>query len=328
MRKNKKPAGLLGIVLLSALLCSCSVNPSPPASNGNPLITDYNPSVKVVVASDFGKEILLEKTVEIGQNTTALDALQQVAEVETKYGGGFIRAINGISSEYEGVNRIRKDWLFYVNGISANIGAGDYILRDGDIEHWEFRDWSFGQFVPAIIGDFPEPFLHGYGGVVYSTIIAYQGGWEGDARRIADRLSQLGVKSIHTKSINALMLNEKESSNLILLGTIDCRSMEELNQIWDRLGFYIHFKDDRLKVFAMEGNLATEYTAEAGFIQATQSPWNPKGIGVCENVVWVVSGLDETGVKNAVDNLVSHHDGFEYACGIVLAGGEIIRVPQ
>lgn len=326
--RNRKPTSLIGIVLLLALLCGCSANPSSPASNGNLLPTDHNPSVKVVVTSDFGKVILLEKTVEIGENTTALDALRQVGEVETKYGGGFVRAINGISSEYEGVNRTRKDWLFYINGISANIGADDYILRDGDIEHWEFRDWSFRQFVPAIIGDFPEPFLHGYGGVAYPTIIAYQDDWEEDAKRIADRLSQLGVESTYTESINTLLVNEKESCNLILLGTIDCQPMEELNRIWDRLGFYVHFQDDSLKVFTLEGDLAAEYAAEAGFIQATQSPWNPKGIGVCQNVVWMVSGLDETGVKNAVDTLVNRHNDFEYACGIVIAGGEIIRVPQ
>ncbi|GAI85551.1 unnamed protein product, partial [marine sediment metagenome] len=35
-------------------------------------------------------------------------------------------------------------------------------------------------------------------------------------------------------------------------------------------------------------------------IQATQNPWNPKGIGACENVVWLVSGTDEAGVKDAI----------------------------
>ena len=314
------------IVLLAALLSSCS-DTALPASDSTPLPLDHNPSVKVVVTRDFGKVVLPEKTVEIGQNTTALDALQQVAEVQTKYGGGFVNAINGISSEYEEVNRKKQDWLFYINGISVNIGANDYILRDGDIEHWNFHDWSFRQFVPAIIGDFPEPFLHGYGGVVYPTVIAYQAGWEEDAKRIASRLSQLGVDSIYTRSINELSADERETCNLILLGTTDCQPIEEMNQVWDRLGFYVHLHDSSLRVFNSKGDLTAEYRAGAGVIQATQSPWNPKGVGVCQNVVWVVSGSDEAGVKAAVNVLLNHHNDFAYACGVVFAGEGIIGVP-
>jgi len=325
--RGRQLAGLINTVLLVVLLCSCSANTSLPANGSTLPSTDRHSSAKVVVTRDFGKVVLLEKTIEIGEDTTALEALQQVAEVETKYGGGFVNAINGISSEYQGVNQQKKDWLFYINGISVSTGAKDYILRDGDIQHWDFHDWGFRQFIPAIIGCFPEPFLHGYGGVVYPTIIAYQDGWEKDAERIADRLSQLGVGSVSTKNIGELLAEERESSNLILLGNIDCQPVEELNQIWDRLGFYVRFTDGSLKVFNQKGDCAAEYDAGAGVIQATQSPWNPMGIGVCQNVVWTLSGLDEAGVNTAVDTLVNRYSDFEYAYAVVIANEEIIRVP-
>lgn len=322
----RKLTVLVGISLLAALLCSCS-DTSLPANEDSPLTTDHSSSVRVVVTGDFGKEIFVEETVVIGENTTTLDALQQVAEVETKYGGGFVNAINGISSEYEGVNRSKRDWLFYINGMSTNIGAAQYILQDGDIEHWDFREWSFRQFVPAIIGDFPEPFLHGYRGIVYPTVITYQDGWEGEAGQIANRLSQLGVENIYTESINELSADEKESSNLILLGSSDFQLVEELNQPWDKLGFYCHFENSSLKVFSSTGDLAAEYEAGVGVIQATQNPWNPKGVGGCENVVWMLSGLDETGVRAAIDVLINHYNDFKYACAVVVAGGEVIKVP-
>jgi len=324
----RKPVALLGMSVLAALLCGCSADTSLPADESYLAPTGHSSPVRVVVTGDFGKEIFAEEIVVIGENTTALDALKQVAEVETKYGGGFVNDINGISSEYEGADQNKKDWFFYINGMLANIGAGQYILQDGDIEHWDFHDWSFRPFVPSIIGGFPEPFLYGYGGVVYPTIIAYQDGWEEYAQRIADKLRQLGVDSTCTKNVSTLLPDEKESGNLILLGTSDCQLIGEMNQPWNRLGFYCHFQDGSLKVFNAAGDLAAEYEAWAGVIQATQNPWNSKGIGVCENVVWVVSGLDETGVKNAVDTLVNHYNDFEYAGAVVVAGGKIIRVPQ
>jgi hypothetical protein len=101
-----------------------------------------------------------------------------------------------------------------------------------------------------------------------------------------------------------------------------------LNQNWQRLGFFAYFENGNLIVIDSNGEVTAEYGAGTGLIQTTQNPWNPKGIGACENVVWLVSGTDETGVKNALDALINHHSEFQYACAVVVVGGEIIEVPQ
>jgi len=223
---------------------------------------------------------------------------------------------------------MKMDWFIYINGIQSNTGALDYKLHDGDIQHWDFRNWSFHHFIPAIIGDFPEPFRYGYRGIIYPTIIVYQDGWKGDARRVADKLNRLGIENVSIRGINELQENEKESCNLILLGTPDFPPIAELNQVWGRLGFYAHFQDGRIAILNPEGEVAAEYGAGAGLIQATQNPWNPKGIGACENVVWLVSGTDEAGVKGAIDTLLKHYTEFQYAYAVVIADGEVIRIPQ
>jgi hypothetical protein len=319
MKRTGLPILIATLVLAITVLCACSTRP---------LEKDNNLStVRVIATENFGQGLMFDVTLEVLPGTSAMAALMKVAEVETAYGGGFVNSINGVRSTFTGKENIKADWFIYVNGIQSNIGALDYELHDGDIQHWDFHDWSFRQFVPAIIGDFPEPFLHGYGGAVHPTVIACQDGWEDYAEQIANRLSQLGVASISSKNIGELLADEKQSSNLILLGTADCPLMEELNQVWDKVGFYIHLQSGSLKVFNAKGSLAAEYRAGAGFIQTTQSPWNPNGIGACQNVFWVVSGLDGTGVKNAVDILMNHHNDFEYACAAVIADGEIIKVP-
>jgi hypothetical protein len=251
-----------------------------------------------------------------------------VACVETKYGGGFVSSIEGISSKYEGTEKEKEDWLFYINGISLGTGAASYLLQDGDSQHWDYHDWSFRQFVPAIIGDFPEPFVHGVRGVVYPTAIAYQGGWEEEARLIADRLRELGVPNVTGRGFSELAAEDKEASNLVLVGTSNFEPVKELNEHWSRLGFFCHLEDGVLMVFDSAGELVSEYGAGTGFIQATQSIWNPKGVGAGENVVWVVSGLDESGVRAAVDILINHPDDYKYACAVVVTKGETLRVPR
>jgi len=276
---------------VTATLCACSVQPSEKEAD---VIT-----VRVVATQNFGQELMFDETLEVLPGTSAMSALMKVAEVETAYGGGFVNAINGVRSGYTGREKTKTDWFIYVNGIRSNTGALDYKLRDGDTQHWDFHNWSFHHFIPAIMGDFPEPFRHGYGGKTSPTIMTGE-----------------------------LSEDEKESSNLILMGTMDNVFMSELNQNWKRLGFFTHFENGNLVALNAEGEVAAKYSSGAGLIQATQNPWNPNGIGACENVVWMVSGTDEAGVKDALDALINHHIEFQYACAAIVANGEIIKVPN
>jgi len=307
------------LLIMIALLCACPPSPSPEAG----AIT-----VKIVATRNFGQELMFAETLELPPGTPAMTALEKVADVETAYGGGFVNAINGVSSGFTGTQPTMADWFLYINGIQARTGALDYKLHDGDIQHWDFHAWGFRQSVPAIIGDFPEPFGHGYGGKVSPTVIAYADDFKEEADSLKDGLSQRGVNSPSTKRLSELSADEKESANLILLGTIDSELISELNDIWERLGFFAHFEEEGLVVFNAEGEVAAEYGAGVGLIQATQNPWNPKGTGAAENVVWLISGTDTAGVKSALDALINHPTRLQYAGAAVIASGEIIRIPQ
>ncbi len=256
---------------------------------------------------------------------SALDALEEVAMVETKYGGGFVEAIDGVGSQYS-TGMGRRDWFFYMNGMSAKFGARDYVLCDGDVEHWDFRSWSFRSFVPAIVGDFPQPFLGGYQGRVPATVIAHGERFGDGARELATRLKGLGVELVYVRAMNELASQEKQECNLILLGTADLELISELGGN-ARLGFCIECRDGGLVVFDSRGR-ETRYPSGCGFLQATQNPWNPKGIGVCENVVLVVSGMDDGQVHDALALLVSGAEEARYACAAIVVDGEVIKVPR
>jgi hypothetical protein len=313
--KGSRAVALVTLLLLFLVaLSGCSTAPGEGAGG--------DITVRVVATEDFGREVMLDETLEVPAGTSAMTALERVAEVETAYGGGFVRAIDGRRSGG------KKDWFVYANGMMTNVGALDYTLHDGDIERWDLRDWGFRMFIPAIAGYFPEPLVHGYDGRVRPTVVVYADGLREQAEALKAVMTQLGVEDVSIENGSSLAEDEKKASNLVLLGTMDFGLVSELNERWDRLGFFAHFKDGALVVHNSKGEVEAEYGAGSGVVQATQSPWNPKGVGACENVVWMVSGTDEAGVESALDALMNRHDQFEHAYAAVAVDGEIVRVPQ
>ena len=129
-------------LVLAGLGCESQGEPPPPGSRAT-----------LVVTQDFGREVVVSKSVELARSLSAMDMLKEVAEVEVGYGGGFVNAIDGISSHYSATCSDKDDWFLYINGISAKTGARDYTIHPDDIERWDFHYWGYRIFVPAIIGD-------------------------------------------------------------------------------------------------------------------------------------------------------------------------------
>jgi hypothetical protein len=141
-----------------------------------------------------------------------------------------------------------------------------------------------------------------------------------------DALAKLGVQDVRAEAANAVSSLDKGGSNLMLLGTDDLGLISELNGN-TKLGFYIHFEDGNVVVYDPQGN-AARYESDCGLIQATQNPWNSKGIGACENVVWIVSGTSESQVRNAIRIVATEPERFRHAYAAVIVGGEVIKVPE
>jgi len=107
------------------------------------------------VTRDEGRQVLLVRTVPAGE--TAMQALERSVKLSTRYGGRFVQSIDGVSGSIGS----RHDWFYFVNGIEAPKGAAATRLRPGDAIWWDRRDWTAAQRTPAVVGAFPEPFVHG-----------------------------------------------------------------------------------------------------------------------------------------------------------------------
>ncbi|MBA3735882.1 MAG: DUF4430 domain-containing protein [Actinobacteria bacterium] len=158
----------------------------------------------VWVTRDGGTHLLVNRRVPSG--LTAMQALDRVADIKTRYAGRFVQSIDGI----DGSVAARRDWFYFVNGYEGDRSAAEYRLHDGDVEWWDFRSWEGRMHVPVVVGAFPEPFLHGFDGKTLPARVLYA---EPAQRGVAERVAKL----VHGKAMRANSLPRGLTANVVVL---------------------------------------------------------------------------------------------------------------
>ncbi len=138
------------------------------------------------VTRDRGAEVLLDAKVDAGQ--TLMRALDSKVELETRYGGRFVQAIDGLSGSLED----QRDWFWFVNGYEGDRSASSYRLRDGDVAWLDYRGWQREGEARVVVGAFPEPFLHGYDGKTRPAAVRF----EGTRARATQLAREIGAASV------------------------------------------------------------------------------------------------------------------------------------
>jgi hypothetical protein len=169
----------LGAILaLAAALAGCGAGDPGPAKG----------TAMVWVTRDRGSQVLLVRSVPAG--LTAMQALDRVADVDTRYGGRYVHSINGLAGSISA----QRDWFYFVNGYEADRSAVEYRLHPGDVEWWDYRSWRGAMRAPVVVGAFPEPFLHGYAGKRRPAAVRYGGSSLARGARAIGRL--IGAESV------------------------------------------------------------------------------------------------------------------------------------
>jgi hypothetical protein len=158
----------------------------------------------VWITRDQGTHVLLSRSVPAG--LTAMQALDRVADIKTRYAGRFVQSIDGV----DGSVTARRDWFYFVNGYEGDRSAAEYRLHDGDVEWWDFRSWAEQMHVPVVVGAFPEPFLHGFGGKTLPARVLYT---EPAQRVVAERVAKL----VRGRAIHARSLPRDVTANTLVL---------------------------------------------------------------------------------------------------------------
>jgi uncharacterized protein DUF4430 len=175
-----------GMAVASALLCAALAA----AGCGLGAGADVG-EVELTVTREYGAVPVLERSLPAKESDSVMRLLEGEAEIETRYGGGYVHSIEGVA-EREGEGH-PFDWFFYVDGVESPIGAAEYELKGGERIWWDYRDWSATNHVPAVVGSWPAPFVDGFGGKRYAVALECREGGEA-CEQARDALEREGVE--------------------------------------------------------------------------------------------------------------------------------------
>ena len=245
------------------------------------------------VTRDFGQDDTFSdsKQRKVRDSDTVMRFLQSGHKVTTRYGGGFVQSIDGLA----GNQTAERDWFFYVTGSEASVGAADYQLARGDVVQWDYHDWHATQHIPAIIGAFPEPFLHGLKGKRLPTRVECEDDSSAACKEVGRRLSQQGV----TVTSAAIGAPASDATLRVIVGKFGAaeqvRAARALTLGPATSGVYARFDAGGKKLSLLDpaGRVKRVAPPGTGLIAATQQAEQP--------VTWFVTAVDDAGVLRAAE---------------------------
>jgi hypothetical protein len=276
-----RPVAALAAVMAVLALAGCGLGAGPAPT-----------AVQLLVTREFGARVLpASGPVKVRGQETVMSLLMRNYSVGTRYGGGFVQSVDGLSGGREAGEPV--DWFYYVNGVEAPMGAAATNVHPGDHVWWDRHDWSQTEEVPAVVGSFPEPFLNGIGGERLPVRIecATVGGYACDT--VTARLRASGVPA----AIAAVGSGGAPQTLRLLVGPwakldgeLDADGIARGPRA---SGVYASFSADgqTLTLLDQDGRPVRRLQAGAGLIAATREGEDAP--------VWVVTGTDGAGVQRA-----------------------------
>jgi hypothetical protein len=294
------------VTIVAAVAAGCGLGPGTGTSD-----------VSLTVTRGFGAgAIATVSKHKVPGSETVMRMLERSFKVQTRYGGGFVESINGLAADSS-----RHDWFYYVNGVQADQGAATTAVHRGDRIWWDLHDWTVTDSVPAVVGSFPEPFIHGIAGKRYPTVLECAADAGAACTTVSARLKAVGVPVAR----QLLGTGSGNDSFAVVVGTwkevrpVIAASLVALGP--SRSGVYATFTgtaSSSLQLLDPRGRVAQTLGAGSGLIAATR-----------DNVsapTWLITGTDMAGVSAAAGALTPARLRDHFAL-VVAGGGTDIPVP-
>ncbi len=292
------------IATVAVAVGGCGLGPGPGTSQ-----------VTVTVTRDFGARTIGRVTDRrVPGSQTVMRMLQRSFRVATRYGGGFVESIAGWTGSAS-----RRDWFYYVNGLEAPQGAASTPVHRGDRIWWDLHDWTLTDSVPAVVGSFPEPFIHGSAGRRLPTALECAADTPAACKLVTEELGRLGIP------VASQLLGTGSGTDSLALEVGTWRDLR--GQIVTRLidngprssGVYARFAAGgaELELLDPHGTVVRTLGRGAGLVAATaQGSSEP---------TWLITGTDPSGVAAAASVLAPARLRDHFA--VATQGAGILPVP-
>lgn len=274
-------------------------------------------SVSLLVTRDFGARVLHEQgNPRVGGQETVMRLLMRNQQVTTRFSGGFVQSIDGLSGGTQG--SVPVDWFYFVNGVEATRGAASTDVHPGDHVWWDLHDWSQTQQVPAVVGSFPEPFVSGLEGKRLPVHVECADVGGPACQTALDGLRAIGVLG----AVSAPVPNSGEKVLRVLVGTwrqlAGDVAVGALAYAPARSGVYARFADGggALQLLGPDGATVRTLTSQAGLVAAVRREEAAPE--------WLLTGTDEAGVRRAAGALHEQILGHRFAVALSAAGVEAL----
>ena len=296
----RRSAALCLAVALLAAGAGCGLGPGGDQSGDG---------VSLRVTRDFGDRLLSsERRDKVRRDQTVMRLLRSTSDVETRYGGNFVQEIDGIEGGGAGGT---EDWFYYVNGLLADRGAADYELSPGDVVQWDYRDYRAAMDVRAIVGAFPEPFLHGFDGKRLPTRVECEDAESDPCEAVKQTLRDAGVPATGsalgaagTQDVARVVVGRWASTRQLVTAQVieDDPGASGVFARYDATGEQLELLDQR-------GDVARTAGPETGLIAAVRP--------TDKELLWVVTGGDAEGLRRAAEafDAATLRDAFALATG-------------
>lgn len=265
------------------------------------------------VTRDFGTQLLHGAELEaVRESDTVMRFLQEAVEVDTGYGGRFVSAIDGLAMEQGSPPR---DWFYWVNGIEAGVGAAEYELHPGDVVQWDYRRWDAAMRVPAIVGAFPEPFLHGIDGERIPVRLECADPRGTACATAKEKLGEAGIAA--TSSVIGTS-GGSEVLRVIVAPWSEIRALNSARVLTEGpqvSGVFARFSGDgRLELLGPDGEPVRTAPAGSGLVAAVSYAKT--------KAIWLVTGVDEAGTEAAAAALDAATLQDAFAVAVLPSGPE------
>ncbi|HEV7845430.1 MAG TPA: DUF4430 domain-containing protein [Thermoleophilaceae bacterium] len=246
------------------------------------------------VTRDFGHRALgSAKLDKVREGDTVMRLLRSNFDITTRFGGRFVQSIDGLKGKGAGG---QVDWFFWVNGLEADKGAAEWDIDPGDRILWDRRDWTAAMRVPAIVGSYPAPFTNGVGGKRRPVRVECD---DVKSRPCIDARGRLQSEGVPTSGSSIGAPGVEVVTRLVVALWPKARGVRGASELVhgpDTSGVFARFSDDGTTLQLLDEHGDSARTVRRGDGVGLVFALQPRA----EELVWVVTALDESGLEAGV----------------------------